>query len=151
MFEERQSGFSLLEVIIALGMLAGVLIAIGSMLILGGRQIRAGRNLTAATTLARDLMETYGKRAYVTLAADLGAAPNENAKSVSSTTRGSPIQSWQARINRQLHDGSATVSILPLGGGAASFASAAGIRVSVTVTWRERGWPRSVVLSTVRF
>ncbi len=41
----NDGGFSLVEVIIAIGVLAGVLLSIASMFMLGGRQVKAGKPL----------------------------------------------------------------------------------------------------------
>ena len=43
-----EKGFSLIEVVIALGLLAGVLIAIAGLFILGGRSVKSGRTSSEA-------------------------------------------------------------------------------------------------------
>ena len=42
------SGFSLVEVVIAMALLAGVLIAISGLFIIGGAQVKSGRKSTEA-------------------------------------------------------------------------------------------------------
>jgi prepilin-type N-terminal cleavage/methylation domain-containing protein len=37
-----EAGFSLIEVVIAIGVLAGVMLSIASMFIMGGRQVKTG-------------------------------------------------------------------------------------------------------------
>jgi len=46
-----ERGFSLVEVVIAIGVLAGVLLSICSMFILGGRQLKGGKTMTEATAI----------------------------------------------------------------------------------------------------
>src|SRR6266487_2344256 len=65
--QSGEAGFSLIEVVIAIGVLAGVLLSICSMFILGGRQVKGGKTMTEATALAHDLMETFDKLSYIGL------------------------------------------------------------------------------------
>src|SRR5262245_26465257 len=89
----KDEGFSLIEVVIAIGVLAGVLLSIASMFILGGRQVKTGKTLTEATALAQGLMEQYDKESFNSLYLNLGAAATDTTRTVLSTTSGSPIQS----------------------------------------------------------
>src|SRR5262245_31825971 len=148
---QGEAGFSLIEVVIAIGVLAGVLLSIASMFILGGRQVKTGKTLTEATTLAQDLMEQFDKESYTSLYLNLGAAATDSTRTVQSTTTGSPIQAWQAEILRKLDNGSASVRLDAMGPGTPNFGSAAGIKVTVTLSWNELGRSQSVGLSTVRF
>ena len=148
---QAERGFNLVEVIIAMGIMAGVLISISSMFVLGGRQVKGGKTMTEATVLAHDLMEEFDSASFTGLYTGLGAAASDTTKTVSSTVGTSPIAGWQAEIARKLENGSATVNILPIGAGTPDFGTADGIKLTVTVSWNELGRPQSVAVSTVRF
>jgi Tfp pilus assembly protein PilV len=148
---DPQRGFSLVEVTIAIGVLAGVLLSIASMFIMGGRQVKTGKTITQATVLAQDLMEQFDKESFTALWTRLGAASTDTTRTVLSTTTLSPIAGWQSEIDRKLAGGAATVRIDAVGPGSPNFGSATGIRVTVILAWSELGRPQSVRLSTVRF
>lgn len=148
---QPEAGFSLIEVVIAIGVLAGVMLSIASMFIMGGRQVKTGKTLTEATTLAQDLMEQFDKESFASLYLNLGAAATDSNRTVLSTATGSPIAGWQTEIARKLNNGLATVRLDAMGPGSPNFGTAAGIKVTVRITWNELGRSQSVGLSTVRF
>jgi len=149
--QDPEAGFSLIEVVIAIGVLAGVLLSIASMFILGGRQVKTGKTLTEATALAQGLMEQFDKESFNSLYLNLGAVATDTTRTVLSTSTGSPIQSWQTEIARKLNNGLAAVRIDAVGPSSPNFGSAAGIKVTVTLNWNELGRAQSVAMSTVRF
>lgn len=149
--QRSERGFNLIEVTIAIGVLAGVMLSIASMFILGGRQVKTGKTITEATVLAGDLMEQFDKESFTSLWTNLGAASTDSTRTDLSTTTGSPIQGWQTEIIRKLQNGSASVTIDAMGPGTPNFGNATGIKVTVIVSWSELGRPQSVRLSTVRF
>lgn len=53
----RQEGYNLIEVLIAVALLATVLVAIISLFVLGGRYVKSGKELSKATALGIDAME----------------------------------------------------------------------------------------------
>lgn len=146
-----ERGFSLVEVVIAMGVLAGVLLSICSMFILGGQQLKTGKTITEATTICHAIMESFDSLSFTALYTTFGAAASDTTRTVTSTTTGSAIASWQTEIGRKLDNGVATVTILPQGPGTPNFGAATGIRMTVTVNWTELARPQSVSLSTVRF
>jgi prepilin-type N-terminal cleavage/methylation domain-containing protein len=146
-----EQGFSLVEVIIAIGVLSGVLVAISSMFMLGGRQVKVGKTITSATAIAHDIVERFENRSFNTLWADLGAAGTDSTRTVNSTTTGSPLAPWQAEIAQKLANGSASLTITALGPGTPTFATATAIRIRTAVTWNELGRPQTVTLQTVKF
>ncbi len=148
--EKEQHGFSLVEVIIAMGMLAGVLISIAGMYILGGRQVKAGKTMTVATSMCHDIMESFDNQSFVSLYTNLGATTSDTTKTRLSTDSTSPIYPWNTEIRQKLQNGAASVTIVPLGSGTPNFGSATAIRMTVTLTWNELGRPQTVSLSTVR-
>jgi prepilin-type N-terminal cleavage/methylation domain-containing protein len=148
----RERGFSLIEVVIAIGVLAGVLLSVCSMFILGGRQLKTGKTMTEATTLCNDLMESFDNLSYSGLYTTLGAVDTDTSRTVTSSVVTSPINSWQAEISRKLESGVATVTLVPLGlASPLNFASGTGIRATVSISWSEVGRQQTVALSTVRF
>ena len=148
---QAEQGFNLIEVILAIGILAGVLVSISSMFVLGGRQVKSGRTMTEATVLAHDLMEEFDSASFTGLYTGLGATATDTTKTVASDGTGSPIAAWQPEIARKLEGGSATVTILPIGAGTPDFGTADGIKLTVTVSWNALGRAQSVSLATVRF
>jgi type II secretory pathway pseudopilin PulG len=147
----EESGFSLIEVILAIGILAGVLISIGSMFALGGRQVKSGKTMTEATVLVQDIMEEFDKLSFNGLSTGLAATTSDRSKTDDSANSGSPVEPWQAEIERKLNNGSASVTILPIGPGTPNFGTAAGIRLTVSLSWTELGRQQTVSASTVRF
>lgn len=146
-----ERGFSLVEVIIAIGVLAGLLLSIASMFILGARQVKNGKTITEATALAQDIMEEFDRASFAALYVNLGAAATDTTRTVLSTTTGSPIAGWQTEIARKLDNGSAAVTIDAIGPGTPNFGAATGIRLTINIAWNELGRPQSVRMSTVRF
>ena len=147
----QEKGFSLVEVIVAIGVLAGVLVSISSMFLLGGRQVKVGKTMTLATAICHDIMEAFDTRSFTALYVDLGAASTATTHTVFSNVSGSAIEAWQTEISRKLENGVASVAITPMGPGTPNFGSATGIRINVNLTWNELGRPQTVRLSTTRF
>ncbi len=145
------AGFSLIEVILALGLLSGVLISISSMFMLGGRQVKAGKTMTEATAICHDIMETFETLSFQSLYLDLGAVATGTTATADSTTGGSILEPWQPTIDGKLENGSATVTVTPLGPGTPNFGAATAIRVVISVNWNELGRPKSVRMSSIRF
>lgn len=146
-----ERGFSLVEVIIAIGVLAGLLLSIATMFILGGRQVKNGKTITQATTLVQDIMEEFDRASFTGLYTSLGAAATDTTRTVLSTTTGSPIAPWQSEVQRKLDNGVATVTIDAVGPGTPNFGTAAGIRLTIGIAWNELGQQHQVRMSTLRF
>ncbi|MGH9866852.1 MAG: type IV pilus modification PilV family protein [Candidatus Polarisedimenticolia bacterium] len=147
---KRAAGFSLVEVLVSMGLLSGILAAIAAMFVLAGACIRSGRHLTVATTLAQNVMDDLGPRP-----GEFGN-PDPDAVFASSDTRSAGSAAdllWGLDVRSGLHEGFAVVSTTPLGGplAPATFASAEGLRVRVTVGWAEMRRARSVTFEEVRF
>jgi prepilin-type N-terminal cleavage/methylation domain-containing protein len=146
-----ESGFSFIEIIVAIAILGGVLVSIASMFILGGRQVKTGKTITQATTFAHAIMETYDTQSFTSLYTGLGATATATSMPTRySNVTGSPIASWQAEIARKLENGVASVDLAPIGPGTPTFATATALRLTVRISWNELGRPQTVVLSTVR-
>jgi hypothetical protein len=145
----REEGFSLVEVVIAIGVLAGVLLSICSMFILGARQLKGGKTMTEATAIAHDIMETFNKLSYNALYTTFGAVDTSTSVSISTSSGTNPITPWQAEVVRKLANGVATATLVPVGG--TNFGNGKGIKMMVVVSWNELGRAQSVSLATVRF
>ena len=149
----RERGFSLIEVTMAMGLLATVLISIASLFILGGRQVHAGRSTTSATALGQTIMERIDQLPYSEIYAYFGGTTASTSLSVATTTTGNNANQWQAEFASRLGtSASATIGVTPLGSALPlNMGSASALRVRVTVNWTEMGRSKSVSLQTVRF
>ena len=61
----EEAGYSLIEVLAASVLLAGVLISIMTMFIYGGQNINSGKLMTKATSIATDALEEFRRLNYV--------------------------------------------------------------------------------------
>ena len=148
---EREQGFNLIEVILAIGLLSGVLISVSSMFILGSRQVQSGRTMTEATVLAQDIMESFEEQAFELLYTGLGASDTDTTATAVSTTPGSALEPWQPTIDEKFNLGSATVTVVPMGPATPNFGAATGLRLTVVISWNELGRNRTVTIGTARF
>jgi type II secretory pathway pseudopilin PulG len=151
--ERDQAGFSLIEVTLALGLLATVLISIASMFILGGRQVKNGKSTTTATAITHEIMEVIEQKTYVQTYGYFGGTDSSTSLSVSTTTGGNNANQWQAEISSKLGpQASAAIDVTPLGSASPlNMGSSQALRVRVTVTWNELGRTKNVSLQEVRF
>jgi type II secretory pathway pseudopilin PulG len=149
----KEGGFSLIEVTIALGLLATVLISIASLFIIGGKQVHQGKSTTSATAVGQTIMERIDQLPYIQTYAFFGGADTSTSLSVSTTTTGNNANQWQSEIQSRLGpNASGTIDITPLGSASPlNMGSASALRVRVTVNWTELGRPRSAALQTIRF
>lgn len=122
----RTRGHSLVEVLVAMAIAAGVLVFASALFAQAGETIAAAREATAATMVARGQLETFlGQPAAALIAQG----------------------SWHAPAP-ELHEGNADASFVALG---APGIDDPPVRIGVTVTWTHRGRERRVTLATVRF
>ena len=149
----REGGFSLIEVTLALGLLATVLISIASMFIIGGKQVHQGKSVTSATALGQTIMERIDQLPYVETYAYFGGTDTTTVISVNTTTTGNNANQWQSEIQSRLGpNASGTIDITPVGSASPlNMGSASALRVRVTVNWTELGRARNVQLQTIRF
>ena len=154
---KAEKGYSLIEILVSLGLMAGVMVAICSMFVLGGTYVKSGRQLTQATALAQDIMEDINKQSYTGLYLLLqGASPDPNAQSVASDTRvsGSVANTqWGSDIRSKLHQGYGVVAMTPVGGTVtpATFGTGEAIRIDVTLGWTEMRRDRTVKVEGIRW
>jgi len=154
---KRRGGFSLIEVVISLGLLTTVLVAIASMFVLGQANVKSGRTLTEATAVAQHIMEDINKLSYNGLQVFFVGTPNLS--TLTSYTADTRVASSYANttyntfIKSKLYKGYALIVLTPIGGNIkpAVWNSGEAIRINVTVYWTELTRNRKVSIENVRF
>ncbi len=155
-----ERGFSLVEVIIALGLLAGVLIAISGLFVVGAKQVKSGRTSSEAVAVSKEIHEDMYGWGYAQLWGMFGY-DGQAATYTVDTRSCSACDAWQTTLATKLGPSAyATIEIdsVPNAFGTTNnFADASGnilaktVRVSVTVNWTEvPGRMRSVTVGTTR-
>lgn len=153
----NEGGFSLVEVVVALGMLAAVLVAIASMFVLGQSNVQSGRKMTEATSIAQHIMEDVNKLSYKGLQVFFVGSPNlTTLTSYTADTRVNPSfanTQYKALIDDRLWKGYALIVLQPIGGNVkpAVWSTGEAVRVTATVYWTELRRNRSVTVEGVRF
>jgi hypothetical protein len=154
----RATGFSLVEVIVALGLLAGILLAIAGLLVVGNREVRSGRHTSAALSVARAVLEEIETLGYHQTYELYGGAGNTTAHTAYSYDSSEPEASkWQARVVELLGGGPNVPhvevhfeSIAEPGAPQPNLVDSVGMRVEVRLVWTEGIRPRELELSTVK-
>lgn len=152
-----QGGYSLVEVVVSLGILAAVLVAIASMFVLGRSNVNSGRKLTEATSIAQHVMEDVNKLSYNGLKVFFVGTPVlSTLTSYTADTRvgGSYANTqYQPLIDSRLHRAYALIVLQPIGGDVkpAVWTTGEAVRITVTVYWTELRRDRSVTVEGVRF
>lgn len=153
-----ESGFSLVEVIVALGLLSGVLIAVAGLLVIGNRDVTSGRKTSSALAIGRSFLEeveTLGYHQAYELYGGSGDAPTH---SVRSDDAGEPEAArWQAELDALLTGGTTDPvaefvfeSVSAPGDPQPNLEDSRGIRVRIRVRWSEGLRQRSVELCMVK-
>lgn len=150
----RQGGFSLVEVSLAIGLLGAVLVAISSLFVIGGKRVRQGRERTEALSVATHVMETLNQMSYRGLYTNFSVASNPGAATGpividSRTTTFGAATGWQPLLDEKLEEGYALVTLTRISG--ADFRTSEGIRVRTTVFWDDLNRTRNLTLETIRF
>lgn len=148
----NEKGFNLVEVIIAIALLAGVLLSIAGLFTYGGRFVKSGKEMTEALSIAQDIHEELEKLSYRQLYTEFGCS-GTGTSCTADTINNSYAQQWQPEIDEKLNEGKATIVLEPVGGSTSppTFSSGRGIRMSVTVEWKENTRQREVKLASMRF
>jgi Tfp pilus assembly protein PilV len=148
---DAASGFSLAEVVVALGLLAGVLLSVAGLLVIGSRQVRGGRSSSEALAAARAVVEEMRTWSFreVTGRFAVDCDPTQAACTVDSRTSvAAAAATWQADLADRLAGSHAEIVLEALDAG--SLDTAGTLRVTVTVFWRDGVRARQVGLATVR-
>ena len=155
-----EAGFSLVEVILALGLLAGVLIAISGLFVVGAKQVKSGRTSSEAVAVSKEIQEDIYGWGYAQLWRTFGYDGQAVSYTVDTRSCGA-CTDWQTTLAAKLGPSAhATIeidSVANAAGTTSNFADASGnilaktVRVSVTVSWTEvPGRARSVTVGTTR-
>lgn len=147
-----QRGMTLVEVLVALAILAGVLVSVASLFVLGGQRVKSGREMTEATTIAADIMEElvqYGDQ-LVDLFPDCTVATG---CTVDTDNDSFASSQWDSLIDQALYQGRADITLTPIGGTVTppTFDSSEAIHIEVVVRWSEGTVVRTVSLESVEF
>lgn len=156
-----ERGFSLIEVVIALGLLAGVLIAISGLFILGGRSVKSGRASSEALAAAREIVEEMNGWGYTQLWAGFGFDGQAATYTVDTrTSTAAPCPPWQAALVSKLGSSAYAIikidSVAQTGQPTPNFANAGAtlarnVRATITVHWTEvTGRIRQATVVTTR-
>ena len=157
-----ERGFSLVEVVIALGLLAGVLIAIAGMFIIGGRSVKSGRKSSEALAAGREILEEMNAWAFDQLWSKFGYAGT--AKTYTADTKTcvtADCTEWQSALVAKLGSTAhATIKIDSVAQGVLAVpdfvdgggeVTAKNVRLTVNVLWTEvPGRNRQVAIVTTR-
>jgi type II secretory pathway pseudopilin PulG len=162
----NDGGYSLVECLVAGGLLAGVLLSITGLFAVGSNSVKSGRELTKATALANAAMEQVLAWPYDKVYGFAGAVPADQTKDWDTTMAnaayvGTPddvadwaatANGWRDDVRTQLAQGVLRYRVegiarLPtnLDPGLTSFLNAEFVRVTVTVEWTEKGRRRREV------
>ena len=161
MRRRNQEGFSLIEVVIALGLLAGVLIAIAGLFILGGKSVKSGRTSSEALATAKEIVEEMNGWGYTQLWGNFGfngAATTYTVDTATCVT--TDCTSWQSTLRSKLGTTAhATIKLDSVAQGASAVpnfvtggaVTAKNVRVTVNVLWTQvTGRNRQVAVVTSR-
>jgi type II secretory pathway pseudopilin PulG len=147
----NEKGLSLVEVVLALGLMGTVLISVAGMYVLSERQVNSGRSTTEALSVARTIAEEIKGWSFHQTYLMFGY--DGSATSYTVDTRSSSYgDHWQATLVDALGDTAyAEVEIQSLGSSGTPILNATrNIRVVVTVFWEEGLRPRDVQVALVR-
>lgn len=144
-------GFSLVEVVVALGLLAGVLLSIASLLVLSSRKVNSGRSSSEALSVAGDILEQMEGWGFRQVHSEFNCDGTADSCLVSSLSDPGAAP-WQARLTETLGQGRAEIQLdgFDEAGAASALDAARAIRVTVSVFWVEGLRPRSLRLATLR-
>ena len=162
------AGYSLIEVLAAAALLAGVLVSIMGMFAYGGQSVNAGKLMTKATSISNDVLEQFRQLSYrqaYNLIED-GANPAVDTRYVWNSTNNLPnypddasyqamLADWKSQVETQLPFGQMTITIRgirDLGSNPPeeTFTVSRVLQIVVTIRWRERKRDRSVVFETLK-
>ncbi len=141
-----RSGISLVEALVALGLLAGLVISVSGVLVLGGRQIRGGADSSRALAAARTILEDLELRSHDALLRELGC--DGALPSCSASSSALWPAAWDGADWTGLAQHSTGVSLAALDAGPISSAQA--LRLIVRVSWEQSGRARTLRLLTLR-
>jgi len=147
---ESQAGFSLVEVIVSLALLAGVLLSVAGMFVVGQRQVLRGRHQSTALAAAQTMLEDIGGWNHAATWERFDST-GDVASLIALTTDPNPnsiASKWQPFLQEGLANGRAEIRVESCDGVNLNVAEA--VRVVVTVRWDEKTLTRQAELAMVR-
>ena len=155
-----EAGYSLIECLLAAALLTSVLVSISGLFILGTKNVKSGRELTKAATIANSHMEEVMSWNFDKVYGIAGGISSDMTKTLT-TTAANPafigdatdtaawaviVDAWRTDVKAQLQNGAVTYRVdgvgrLPAGGdpGLVTYLEAPFLRVTITVSWTEAG------------
>ena len=145
------NGFSLVEVVLALGLLTGGLVTTAGLFIHGSRQVNSGRASTEALAVGSSILEEMGSWGFAQTYAAFGYDGTANSYTVDTRTN-SDASTWQSTLDDELFNAHALIELTSLSavGPAPQMSDTHAIRVVVIVHWDEGQRHRTVRIGTVR-
>jgi len=145
-----QAGFSLIEVIVALGILAGVLVSVAGLFVVGERQVARGRHQSTALVAAQTILEEIGVWNYDALWERFDSPGDVPALTAltTDTNPDSAASKWQPFLQEVLSNGRAEIRVESCDGSNLNVTTA--VRVVVTVSWDETTRTQRTELAMVR-
>ena len=167
--QRPQAGYSLIEVLAASALLAGVLLAIMGMFVFGGQNVNAGKLMTKASSIDGDVLEQFRKFSFKQAYQVLNDAgnPDVDTRYVWNSDTNLPnypsdpsyqaiLADWKAQVEGGLPPGarmSITVrGLQDLGANPPEekLSKTSILQIVVTVRWKQQRRDRSVVFETLK-
>jgi prepilin-type N-terminal cleavage/methylation domain-containing protein len=169
-----QHGFSLVEVLVAVGIAATVLISICGLFILGSQNVAAGANLSTATTVAQSTLEQMRGMSAEEIYGVMNGQPEDRVRTWD-TDQPNPtyternlehaadfniiLNDWRDTVREALPRGVMILTVegfddrpLPGDDGTATFGGARFLRIQITMHWTElRSHGRQVTMNLLKF
>ena len=143
------AGFSLAEVVVALGLLASVLISVAGLLVLGNRQVSSGRSSSESLAVARDVLEEIKSWSFhETTAAFVDDCDLTGLTCTIRSDASVTAADWHRQLVDAVGEGRLEIVLDSLDGDALD--QTRNLRVTVTVYWEDGTRSRSLRLATVR-
>jgi len=145
------NGFSLVEVVLALGLMAGTLISISGLFALASRQVKSGRSGSEALAVSRSILEEMERWSLQQTYELYGYDGTGTAYNVDSRIN-AYASKWQPTLDEKFLDGYAQIQLASLSqaGPTPNMSDTRAIRVVVTIHWDEAKRHRMVRLGTVK-
>ena len=141
----------MIEVLIALGLLAMTLISMTSLFVAGQRQVNSGGTSTEALAVARSILEEMEGWGYDQTYREYGFDGLATSYTVDTRTN-SYATKWQPLLDSKLADsfGAITITSLETGGTLPALSVSNGLRLVITIRWSEGRRKRRVELLGVK-
>lgn len=151
--ERDERGLSLIEVVLALGLMAAVMISIAGMFVVSERGVTSGKTSSESLAVARTILEEINSLAFEQTYVVFGLDGTAASYTVASDTN-AYAGKWQTMLDESVDRGAvATIEISSvglMGNAPTTLENARAIEVTVTIDWTEFERPRALTVSMVR-